>query len=109
MNFQEYQAEATKTAIYPNKGNNPYYPTLGLCGEAGEVAEKIKKVMRDDGGDISIEKSAEIMKEIGDVLWYIAALCEELDIDMETCAILNIEKLKSRQQRGTLQGSGDNR
>ena len=65
--------------------------------------------MRDDGGDISIEKSAEIMKEIGDVLWYIAALCEELDIDMETCAILNIEKLKYRQQRGTLQGSGDNR
>jgi NTP pyrophosphatase (non-canonical NTP hydrolase) len=109
MNFNKYQAEATKTAIYPNKGNNPYYPTLGLCGEAGEVAEKIKKVMRDDGGEISIEKSAEIMKEIGDVLWYIAALCEELDIDMETCAILNIEKLKSRQQRGTLQGSGDNR
>ena len=109
MNFQEYQAEATKTAIYQNKGNNPYYHTLGLCGEAGEVAEKIKKVMRDDGGDISIEKSAEIMKEIGDVIWYIAALCEELDIDMETCAILNIEKLKSRQQRGTLQGSGDNR
>ena len=109
MNFQEYQEEASKTAIYPNKGNNPYYPTLGLCGEAGEVAEKIKKVMRDNGGEISIEKSAEIMKEIGDVLWYIAALCEELGIDMETCAILNIEKLKSRQERGTLQGSGDNR
>ena len=109
MNFQEYQEEASKTAIYPNKGNNPYYPTLGLCGEAGEVAEKIKKVMRDNGGEISIEKLAEIMKEIGDVLWYIAALCEELDVDMETCAILNIEKLKSRQERGTLQGSGDDR
>jgi len=109
MNFQEYQEEASKTAIYPDKGNNPYYPTLGLCGEAGEVAEKIKKVMRDNGGEICIEKSAEIMKEIGDVLWYIAALCEELDVDMETCAILNIEKLKSRQERGTLHGSGDNR
>ena len=109
MNFNDYQAEASKTAIYPNKGNNLYYPTLGLCGEAGEVAEKIKKVMRDEGGCPSIEKSGELMKEIGDVLWYIAALYEELDIDMETCATLNIEKLKSRQQRGTLQGSGDNR
>ena len=109
MNFEQYQELASETAIYPNKGNNPYYPTLGLCGEAGEVAEKIKKVMRDEDGEFSIDKTAEITKEIGDVLWYLAALCEELDIDLETCAILNLNKLKQRQKRGTLQGSGDNR
>ena len=65
--------------------------------------------MRDEDGEFSIDKTAEITKEIGDVLWYIAALCEELDIGMETCAILNLNKLKQRQKRGTLQGSGDDR
>lgn len=109
MNFQEYQELASTTAIYPDKGNNLYYPTLGLCGEAGEVAEKIKKVMRDNNGEVSIEKTADLMKEIGDVLWYIAALCEELQVDMETVAILNIKKLQQRQADNKLKGSGDNR
>lgn len=109
MNFNQYQALASETALYPNIGNNPYYPALGLCGEAGEVAEKIKKVMRDENGEFSPEKTAEIMKEIGDVLWYLSALCQELDIDLEMCAINNLNKLKARQQRGTIQGSGDNR
>ncbi len=109
LSFDDYQEEASKTAIYPNKGDNLYYPALGLAGEAGEVCEKVKKIMRDDGGEVSIEKAGELVKEIGDVLWYVAALCEELDISMEAAASINLAKLKARQENGTLQGSGDNR
>jgi NTP pyrophosphatase (non-canonical NTP hydrolase) len=109
MNFNEYQEKARGTAIYPNLGNNIYYPTLGLCGESGEVAEKIKKVMRDNNGIISEEKKEEIKKEIGDVLWYIASLCSELGFTMEEAAKANIEKLYSRKERGVIKGSGDNR
>lgn len=109
MTFQEYQDEARKTAIYPDLGNNFVYPTLGLVGEAGEVAEKIKKVIRDDNYQISDEKRAEITKELGDVLWYIANLSKELGVSMEDVANKNLEKLKSRQQRDELHGSGDNR
>lgn len=109
MTFEEYQIEARKTAIYPNIDNNYIYPTLGLVGEAGEVAEKIKKVIRDDAGVISEEKKTEIIKELGDVLWYIANLSKELRISLEEVAQKNIEKLQSRQQRDILHGSGDNR
>ncbi|MDD3386351.1 MAG: nucleoside triphosphate pyrophosphohydrolase family protein [Candidatus Pacebacteria bacterium] len=109
MTFQEYQEKARETAIYPNKDNNFIYPTLGLVGEAGEVAEKIKKVIRDDGGIISDEKKSEITKELGDVLWYIANLSKEIDVSLDDVALKNIEKLQSRQQRGELHGSGDNR
>jgi len=109
MTFQEYQDEARKTAIYPNKDNNFIYPTLGLAGEAGEVAEKIKKVIRDGNGIVSEEKKEEITKELGDVLWYVANLSKELGISLETVVERNIEKLKSRQDRNQLQGSGDNR
>jgi NTP pyrophosphatase (non-canonical NTP hydrolase) len=109
MTFEEYQAEARKTAVYPNKDNNFIYPALGLCGEAGEVAEKIKKVLRDNDGIVSEEKKIEITKELGDVLWYVANLSKELGIPLEEVAAQNIEKLKSRQQRDELHGSGDNR
>ncbi len=109
MTFQEYQEEARKTAIYPNKDNNYIYPVLGLVGEAGEIAEKIKKVIRDDNYEITDEKREELTKELGDVLWYIANLSKELNISMEDIAMRNIEKLKSRQERGVLGGSGDNR
>ena len=109
MTFQEYQEESRKTAIYPNKDNNFIYPTLGLAGEAGEVAEKIKKVLRDGNGVVSEEKKVELTKELGDVLWYVANLSKELGISLEDVAKNNIEKLQSRQQRGELHGSGDNR
>ena len=109
MTFQEYQDEARKTAIYPNKDNNFIYPTLGLAGEAGEVAEKIKKVIRDGNGIVSEEKKVEITKELGDVLWYIANLSKEIGVSLEEVANKNLEKLQSRQQRGELHGSGDNR
>lgn len=109
MTFQEYQEEARKTAIYPNKDNNFIYPTLGLAGEAGEVAEKIKKVIRDGNGIVSEEKKEEITKELGDVLWYVANLAKELGITLEEVAEKNLLKLQSRQQRNELHGSGDNR
>ena len=109
MTFEEYQKFSRQTAIYPNKDNNFVYPTLGLAGEAGEVAEKIKKVLRDGDGIVSDEKREEIKKELGDVLWYLANLSTELKISLDDVALKNIEKLQSRQQRNELHGSGDNR
>ena len=109
MTFEEYQIKARQTAIYPNRDNNFIYPTLGLVGEAGEVAEKMKKVLRDNDGVISEEKREEITKELDDVLWYIANLSKELNVSLEDVAQKNIEKLQSRQQRNELHGSGDNR
>ena len=109
MEFNEYQKLARTTAIYANKDKNFVYPTLGLVGEAGEVAEKIKKIIRDGDGVVTDEKRQELKKELGDVLWYIANLGIELGLNMDDIASLNIEKLKSRQDRGVLHGSGDNR
>lgn len=109
MEFNEYQKEARKTASYPDKDNNFIYPTLGLVGEAGEVAEKIKKVIRDDGGIISDQKKEEIKKELSDVLWYLSNLAYELNIDLNDIAQTNLDKLFSRLERGKIQGSGDNR
>ena len=109
MEFNEYQEQARKTAVYPNIGSNYIYPTLGLVGEAGEVAEKIKKVIRDNNGEITEEKKQEIKKELGDVLWYLANLSKELEINMNDVAQANLDKLNSRMDRGQLHGSGDNR
>jgi len=108
LTFRKYQSNAVETAIYPDKGNNIYYPALGL-GEAGEVQNKIKKVMRDHNGKVTDEMLQAISGEIGDVLWYIAALCTELGLDMETIALHNIQKLKDRKARSVLKGSGDKR
>ncbi|MFZ3019962.1 MAG: nucleoside triphosphate pyrophosphohydrolase family protein [Minisyncoccia bacterium] len=105
--FDEYQKESRKTAVYPDIGKNFIYPTLGLVGEAGEVAEKVKKILRDDSGKISQEKLDLLKKELGDVLWYIANLATELDLSMENVAMHNIEKLKSRLERNKIHGSGD--
>lgn len=107
--FNEYQKAADLTAVYPRRGSNLTYPTLGLCGEAGEVANKVKKIERDRGGVINDEDRQQIAKEAGDVCWYLAALCTELGLDFGKVAEGNIAKLKKRQQDGTLGGSGDNR
>ena len=109
MLINDYQVAANKTAIYPNKGNNIFYPTLGLVGEAGEIANKVKKIMRDCNGKMTPKMKQDLKNEVGDVLWYIAALCTELDVSMEEIAFYNLEKLKKRQERGTLAGSGENR
>ncbi|KKR46952.1 MAG: hypothetical protein UU22_C0011G0008 [Parcubacteria group bacterium GW2011_GWA2_40_8] len=109
MTFEEYQKESRKTAEYPDKDNNYIYPVLGLTGEAGEVAEKIKKVIRNDKGIMSEDKKIEIAKELGDVLWYIAQLATELGLKLEDIAKMNLEKLKSRRERGVIASEGDNR
>lgn len=109
MDFNEYQKESRKTAVYPNAGSDWVYPVLGLVGEAGEIADKMKKVIRDDGNIISEEKKSEVKKELGDVLWYISQIAFELGLSLDDIAKGNIEKLSSRMDRGTLSGSGDNR
>ena len=109
MTFEEYQKESRKTALYPNKDNNFIYPVLGLCGESGEIAEKIKKVIRDEAGIVSEQKKEEIKKELGDVLWYLSQIATELGLSLSDVAKLNIEKLRSRLERNKISGSGDNR
>lgn len=108
LTFNEYKEQAITTKIYPDGLAIPYV-TLGLLGEAGEVAEKVKKVIRDDGGVFSDEKKTMLGKEIGDVLWYCAALADELGLDFGQIAQDNIDKLQARKNNGTLRGSGDNR
>lgn len=88
---------------------NPYYPALGLAGEVGEFCNKLKKVMRDNKGEITDEFLDFAKGEIGDILWYVAAVCSELSLDMNQIATDNINKLSSRKERGVLKGSGDNR
>jgi len=109
MDFKEYQEKARQTAIYPDKGKNLIYPTLGLVGESGEVAEKVKKLIRDKNMVVDKEFLDSIKKELGDVLWYIAAICSELSLSLEDVAIENIRKLYSRKERDVLHGSGDDR
>lgn len=108
MDFKEYQEKAVKTAIY-GSGSTIIYPALGLANEAGEVLGKIKKVLRDNNGEFTPELNAKIGDEIGDVLWYIAALSRDLGVSLEDIAQNNIKKLLDRQERGVIHGSGDNR
>lgn len=136
MDIKEYQEKAKKTDMTPTIGEmvisqmttsnvelsseeitkikdvcntNIYYPTMGLAGEAGEVANKVKKVMRDKGGVITEEFKKDIAKELGDILWYVSTCSSMLGLDLNDIAEANIEKLYSRMDRGVLKGSGDNR
>jgi NTP pyrophosphatase (non-canonical NTP hydrolase) len=109
MRFSEYQERSRATAVYPDAGSNIVYPALGLCGEAGETAEKVKKAIRDDAGTLTEERRAAIAAELGDVLWYAAQLATEAGLDLEEIAEANLEKLASRKQRAVLHGSGDDR
>ncbi len=110
MDFQEYQRGAMRTAVYPGRGTGNWtYPALGLAGETGEICEKLKKAIRDDGSRISPERLSLLAKELGDVLWYVAALCTELGLDLQTVAEKNLDKLAQRQVTGKLHGDGDNR
>lgn len=108
MELKEYQEKALSTAVY-GAGHSIIYPTLGLTGEAGEVSEKVKKALRDKGGEFSDEYKSEILKEVGDVLWYCNALCRDLGYTLEDCMELNIHKLESRRKRNVINGDGDNR
>ena len=109
MDFNTYQKNARLTAQYPNLGSNYIYPTLGLVGEAGEVAEKVKKVIRDKKGVFDDESKKGLKKELGDVLWYISNLCTEFNFSLDDIALQNLEKLKLRAAKGKISGSGDDR
>lgn len=109
MDFHTYQQRSRATACYPEAGSNPIYPTLGLCGEAGEVADKVKKVLRDQGGEFSAEVIAALQLELGDVLWYVAQLATELGLELDQVAQANLDKLASRSARNVISGSGDSR
>jgi NTP pyrophosphatase (non-canonical NTP hydrolase) len=108
MELSEYQRLSRRTAQYPREAWLAY-PALGLSGEAGEVAEHAKKAIRDDAGAITDERRAAMSKELGDVLWYVAQLASELELELDEIAQANLDKLLSRQQRGVLSGSGDER
>ena len=103
-----YQKVALTTAIYPRE-QAIIYPTLGLTGEAGEVANKVKKIIRDGSDSKDEGLVSEIKSEIGDCLWYIAVLANDFDIKLSDIASANIEKLALRKSKGTIHGSGDNR
>lgn len=96
MNFKDYQSAASKTALYPNRMSNIEYPTLGLAGEAGEVANIVKKIQRDDAGVLTDEVRAKLKDELGDVLWYISACADELGLTLEEIAEYNVGKLAKR-------------
>ena len=109
ISFDGYQEYAWALAQYPNKGHNLSYPALGVGGEAGEVCDCVKKIMRDDGEKVTPEKREQLKKELGDVMWYVAAVASELGLKLRDVAETNIEKLRDRRERGVLGGSGDNR
>ncbi len=99
MNFEEYQTEARTTALYPKRLSNLEYPTLGLAGEAGEVANIVKKIQRDFGGEITDEIRGKLKDELGDVLWYISACADELGLTLGEIAEFNVGKLAKRHGR----------
>lgn len=109
MNLNKYQELSRKTAIYPELGNNVIYPVLGLCGETGEIANKAKKIIRDDNGILTESIKKDLIDELGDALWYIANTASELGIDLNAIACINLDKLRDRENRGVISGSGDKR
>lgn len=108
MDINEYQHKARETALYPID-QGLVYCALGLTGEAGEVADKVKKIIRDKGGVISADDRMSLAKELGDVLWYLANLSFELNLALDFVALKNVEKLASRKDRGVISGEGDER
>ena len=106
MNFNEYQKHARSTAVYP-KEYKVIYPALGLCGEAGEVAEKVKKTLR--GDTHSSDQLHNLAMELGDVLWYVATLAHDLGFDLDKIVEWNVDKLNRRWRKGNIKGDGDNR
>lgn len=104
MKLNEYQEKAREFAVYPDLGNNIVYPALGLAGESGEVANQVKKVLRDDKGEISVSRGYALLDELGDCLWYVANLAAELEIDLEIVAQYNIDKLSKRAREDAIHG-----
>ncbi len=108
-NFDRYQQESRKTWNVIPMNHSIVYPTMGMVNEAGEVAGKVKKIFRDHGGEITEEDRQALKKELGDVLWYLAQICTELDLSLQEVAEANLIKLFSRLERGQIRGDGDER
>lgn len=108
MNLEEYQEWTRTTGKYPKKDSLSYL-VMGLAGEAGEVANKYKKIIRDKSGILEDSDIVEIGSELGDVLWYVTRLCDELDLWVDDVIADNYHKLESRLRRGKIGGSGDDR
>ncbi len=119
MTFDEYQDQSRSTAMYPkvaiSLNGQPFfeapwlYPILGLVEEAGELAGKFKKLLRDDNGEMKEERQTAIIAELGDVKWYVARLADAVGVRLVDVAKANLKKLFDRMERGVLGGSGDNR
>lgn len=113
MELNAYQEKALGTAEYPNIGNNLVYPALGIAGESGELVDKVKKLWRNEGKTsgkaITDAQRNELVKEMGDVLWYLAALASEVGVKLGAVAVVNILKLEDRKARGVIKSQGDNR
>ena len=109
FSFDEYQVAMRQTAFYPNVGDNWTFPALGLAGETGEVCDKIKKIIRDDKGKLTKKNREFLKKELGDVLFYVAAQAWELGFKLSEVAEGNVEKTLDRKRRNKLAGSGDER
>ena len=108
MEFGEYQARARQTNIYPKSLDGLYAMIMGLCSEAGEVADKVKKAIRDNDGNIHASAGA-ILHECGDVQWYLSQIADRLNTNLDDVADMNLRKLASRAERGKIGGSGDDR
>lgn len=110
--LNDYQKGTRETSKYPGFGEGNWlalsYLGLGL-GEAGEVQGKLKKVLRDDDGKVTWQRKGELIGELGDLLWYVARVADELGVDLETIGTMNLDKLRSRAERGVIGGSGDTR
>lgn len=108
LTFDEYATKAKSTAVYP-KLSGLNYLALGVAGEAGEVADQVKKMIRDDASTLTGPRQAKLRAELGDVLWYVAMMATELGIPLSDIAQGNLDKLADRKARSKLQGSGDTR
>lgn len=108
MHANEYQKAARAFAVYPDLGKNIVYPALGLAGEAGEFANQVKKVLRDDHGNISPDRLGKMIDELGDVLWYVANEAAELGVDLESIMQLNLFKLGRRRENDRIHGDNRN-
>lgn len=109
MNLNEYQDAVKRTAVYPDLNNNLTYPLIGLCGEVGEVAEHIKKSIRDDGGKVTPVRKEKLLYELSDVLWYLARLSSEIGFSLDEVAAANLYKLQLRKDKDKLHGEGSER
>ena len=110
MTIDTYQKEAHKTSRNTSIGGIPYiYPLLGLAGETGEVADKVKKLFRDHNGIPPSSFQDEITKELGDILWYVSETCTQMGIDLNDVAKANLKKLAQRKKTDKIRGDGDNR